>query len=211
MNIKTIREVFGNPMPKLKEHHVRIAFLVLTIIFAVITILSIILKRASLVYYFIIFVLFLFVSFRERKQVHLQWETLIFVALLAVLDFMGGVCSINGTQLYNYWFYFIRYDQIVHAMCFAIVAFAIYDFVIPYLKPVKPKYSLTIILLAALGVGAIVEIVEFTAVLLASMPVGVYADNVGSYFNNAADLVYDLIGAIWGTLLANFIHTRKSS
>ena len=69
------------------------------------------------------------------------------------------------------------------------------------IKHNKILLSLIIILIAS-GIGAFNEIIEFFAVVFFNA-----AKGVGGYFNNALDLVFNLIGAI----IASFIITKYHS
>jgi len=92
-----------------------------------------------------------------------------------------------------------RYDQLVHIVGFFVSTLLMYILINPHLKSKVGWWSLGIVLaMAGLGVGALNEIVEFTATVL------VPETGVGGYINTSLDLVADLIGAILGTLWIRF-------
>ena len=77
-----------------------------------------------------------------------------------------------------------------------------YVIIKPHLKKNLDKWTALsiVIIMAGLGVGALNEIVEFTAVVLAP------ETGVGGYNNTSLDLVSDLIGAI---LAMGYIKFKK--
>lgn len=85
-----------------------------------------------------------------------------------------------------------RYDQFVHIVGFGIATLLMYFLLRPSLNGnTKNKKSLAFILImTGLGVGALNEIIEFIATVLAPQT------GVGGYVNTSLDLVSDLIGAI---------------
>jgi putative membrane protein len=198
-----IRKVFGDPLPRLEERHIRMAFLLLTIIAVIITFLSVILRRWEFFYYSLVSLLGIFIFYDTRKRMHLQWETVVLISILAILNFAGGTYYIGTVRLYDHYFFGIRYDQFMHFVGFAVVAVALYDFIIPYLKSVKKGYILSITILLTVGASALLEIAEFIAVLT------IGTTGVGDYFNNAYDLVFGLFGAIVGTVFADFALKKK--
>ncbi len=90
----------------------------------------------------------------------------------------------------------LKYDQAVHAYGFGVAAWtlwAILDRAHPFLRG---TWSILVYpALAAMGLGAVNEIIEFVAVL--SVP----DTNVGGYLNTALDLVFNAFGAIVAMLL----------
>ena len=112
----------------------------------------------------------------------------------------GGVLFNNGTiKLYaiiliplSAEYNIFRYDQLVHIVGFAVstlIMFAILKSHINFKSKGKAALGIVIIM-AGLGVGAVNEIIEFTATVL------VPDTGVGGYINNSLDLVSDLFGAI---------------
>ena len=84
----------------------------------------------------------------------------------------------------------LKYDQIVHFYGFAVTAWLLWhllDRQYPELRRTRSIYVFPA--LASMGLGAVNEIVEFSAVML------VPDTNVGGYFNTALDLVFNGLGA----------------
>lgn len=85
----------------------------------------------------------------------------------------------------------LKYDQIVHAYGFGVTAWVLWHLMrrhYPVLEGTATIYVYPA--LAAMGLGAVNEIIEFIAVL--SVP----ETNVGGYLNTALDLVFNAGGAV---------------
>ena len=70
---------------------------------------------------------------------------------------------------------------------------------------VKKRYWIFALLLVlmAIGMGTIVELVEFFAVLIFGV-----IKQVGDYYNNTLDLLFNTLGATLGTIVIYFYHHR---
>jgi putative membrane protein len=99
-------------------------------------------------------------------------------------------------------FYVLKYDQVVHAYLYGLVATMVFH-VLRQLKPATERMGLMalIAILGASGVGALNEIMEFLISL--NMKNG-----VGGYENTMLDIISNLLGAIVATLLY-VLCTRK--
>ena len=102
--------------------------------------------------------------------------------------------------LYSWWLIpgYLKYDQITHAFGFGVTAIAcwealrvtIADFSGRRPDEIQPRIGLLVVCwAAALGFGALNEVVEFAATLL------VPSTNVGGYENTGWDLVSNAVGA----------------
>jgi len=125
-------------------------------------------------------------------------------SLWLFLHFLGGVAKINGIRLYDSILIpiisdpinLLRYDQVMHALCYFVIVFFVYSIVKDHLKENSKKWTIAlIIILMAEGVGALNEIIELFTVIVFR------ASGVGDYFNNAIDLITNLIGASIGALI----------
>ncbi|MDD4290155.1 MAG: DUF2238 domain-containing protein, partial [Patescibacteria group bacterium] len=121
-----------------------------------------------------------------------------------LLHFLGGSLKINGIRLYDTILIPIfaeplnifRYDQLLHAFCYFVFVFFVYSIVKNNLKEdIKKGVTLFIIVLIAEGIGAINEIIELSTVIF------FHTQGVGNYYNNALDLVFNLIGALIGSII----------
>ncbi len=85
----------------------------------------------------------------------------------------------------------LKYDQIVHAYGFGVTAWVLWHLMRRHYPVLEGSATIYVYpALAAMGLGAVNEIIEFIAVL--SVP----ETNVGGYFNTGWDLVANLVGAV---------------
>jgi len=121
------------------------------------------------------------------------------------LHMCGGYFYIGQTKLYGFVlinlvsapYYILRYDQILHFYSFFVISFFVYRITLHITKDKPNKIVLFLItVLGTIGVGALNETLEFSTVALFSVT------GVGDYYNNALDLVFNLIGALLGSFLA---------
>ena len=116
---------------------------------------------------------------------------------------LGGSAYISGTRLYDIIlipiiddpFFILKYDQFVHAFCYVAFSILIYYILKSHFKPNQERVLVIFAILAASGVGLLNEVLEFGMVIFAGA-----AEAVGGYYNTALDLVFNVIGAIIGTL-----------
>ena len=138
--------------------------------------------------------------FKAHQKV--QWPLYVLWHLLAwaILHLAGGTVRLTGKTLYatilipliGEPYNILKYDQVVHVYGFFVATLAIYYVLKPLLKKDhKSWFALGVVVtMAGLGLGALNEIVEFTATVITP------STGVGSYINNALDLVANFIGAI---------------
>ena len=108
-----------------------------------------------------------------------------------VLHLAGGLIELDhGRILYNATLVpWIRYDNVVHAIGFGAAGLAAYEAVRAAIDaPVSTAIAWMVTWLAAMGAGALNEVVEFGATHLLA------ATEVGGYENTGRDLVANLIG-----------------
>jgi uncharacterized membrane protein YjdF len=117
----------------------------------------------------------------------------------ALLHLAGGGVTIGDGRLYDVMliplsatYPILRYDQVVHIFGFGVATLLMYRLLEPLLKPRPERWTALsiVIVMAGLGVGALNEIVEFGATVLAP------ETGVGGYLNTSLDLVADLVGAL---------------
>lgn len=110
----------------------------------------------------------------------------------------GGVIVKDGNILYtlilipiSQSYEIFKYDQFVHIIGFGVATLLMWVLLKNKLKLLKNWTAISIVvIMAGLGVGAVNEIIEFTATVF------IEETNVGGYINTSLDLVADLIGAI---------------
>jgi len=116
----------------------------------------------------------------------------------ALLHMAGGGLTVGDGRLYELMllplsdtYPIFRYDQLVHMIGFGVATLVMYELLKPLLKPNKGWTALSIVVvMAGLGVGALNEILEFSATVL------VPETGVGGYVNTSLDLVSNLVGAV---------------
>jgi len=99
----------------------------------------------------------------------------------------------------------LKYDQVVHFYGFWVTGIVMYYVLKPSLiKNIANTRSIIfIIVMASLGLGAVNEIIEFTATVV------VPDTNVGGYENTAIDLVADLLGAVGAGIYLRYKYFSK--
>ena len=115
-----------------------------------------------------------------------------------VMHMCGGFVHVHGVRLYDRVllplvgapYHILRYDQFVHAFCYLVIGGLLVSVVARMAAPGTSRMLLALlVLLAALGVGAVNEIIEFSAVAAFG------STGVGDYTNNALDNVFNAVGA----------------
>jgi putative membrane protein len=120
-----------------------------------------------------------------------QFDTtlLAIVQLGIVMHFMGAFVQVNGGRLYDAHLIGIRFDKYVHfvnAFGASLLISRLFRIQQIPLTPVNRVF----VLLVVLGLGGIVEIVEYLVLLT------VPNNGVGGYDNNMQDLIANLCGSL---------------
>ena len=90
----------------------------------------------------------------------------------------------------------LKYDQIVHALGFGITAWVLWHVLTRHYPDTRNTWTAyTFPALAAMGLGAVNEIIEFSAVVI------VQDTGVGGYINTALDLCFNGLGAVIAVLV----------
>lgn len=122
------------------------------------------------------------------------------LSIWGIMHMAGGLVPIpddwifTGKQaLYSWWIipYYFKFDNLVHAYGFALTTALCWEAMRGTLKDIEPRFGiLSLVVLAALGLGALNEVVEYlTTKILPNT-------NVGGYENTMLDLIWNAIGAI---------------
>ena len=159
-----------------------------------------------------VIIFFVFLIIWTNKKVKYSTSILWGLSIWAIMHMAGGSLMINGKVLYQLillpiseQYHIFRFDQFVHIFGFGVATLLMFHLIEPLLKPdIKRKALSIVIVMAGFGVGALNEVIEFTAVVL--MP----ETGVGGYNNTLLDLVADLIGAIIAMFIINFAHSREA-
>jgi len=170
-------------------------------------------KNYEFILYIGVIAFFLMVFVISIKKVYFPNALLWALTVWAVMHLSGGTFHIRGKLLYEIiliplsaQYPIFRYDQFVHIVGFCAASMVIYYVLRPLLKArLDNRISLSIIIISAgLGLGALNEIIEFTATVI------IPGTGVGGYINTSLDLVADLIGAITAAPLVIIINKYKS-
>ncbi|MFH1536574.1 MAG: DUF2238 domain-containing protein, partial [Patescibacteria group bacterium] len=150
-----------------------------------------------------------------HEKLHLETSVISGLTLVGALHILGGHVSVGATRLYDFWFIqdIFKYDNLVHFIAYYVVALVAYSLLYPHLdKKTKHNWFLLgfLVFLIAMGVGAGAEITELFAVMLFDASTA-----VGDYYNNAFDLVFNLLGSISACIYLiiyhNIGHKKRNS
>ncbi|MEM2916287.1 MAG: DUF2238 domain-containing protein [Candidatus Woesearchaeota archaeon] len=160
------------------------------------SIIAVVQRNYEFLYYTGIMVIFIVIILVYYQQLHLPVSLIACLTILGVMHILGGNLYINSTKLYDTWLIprFLKYDNLVHAFGTAIATLVAYNILQPKTENgthYRPFAFVLMLILIAMGIGALNEIVEFFAVVFLGA-----GRAVGDYFNNQLDLVYNLIGSI---------------
>ncbi len=178
--------------------------------FIVFTILSILKRNYEFLYYTIIISALIFFIMLYNKKIHLTTQILFGLTIVWTMHIFGGNIYVSDTRLYDLWIIpqILKYDNIVHAFGSFIATFIVYELIGPAMNKdiSKNSFFLFFILVSAtMGIGAFNEIIELGAVLFFNA-----AKQVGDYFNNAFDLVFNLCGSLVASIFI-IINKRAKS
>ncbi len=177
------------------------------------TIYYISIKNFEFLWYISIMVFFFLVITLTLKKTKFTYPVLWMLTAWGVMHMAGGGIKINNEVLYALklipiWvtenFYVLKYDQFVHAYLYFVMIFVIWDLLKNNLnKKINKIIIYPAIALISIGIGALNEVAEFSAVLFFS------STGVGDYFNNSWDIVFNSLGAILGVIVLNFRIKKK--
>jgi len=135
------------------------------------------------------------------------------LSLWGLMHMAGGGVPVDGSVLYNLrlvplldtpQMYILKYDQAVHAYGFGITAWLLWHLMVRHYPATRGTATAAVYpVFGSMGLGALNEMIEFTAVLL------VPDTNVGGYYNTALDLVFNAAGATLAMGLV-VVLTRKT-
>ena len=157
-------------------------------------------KNYEFLIYIGVIIFFMLLIVISNKKIN--YPNIVFWSLTvwSILHMSGGGLYFKGKKLYELMlipivgepYNIFKFDQFVHIIGFAAATLTIYYVLKPLLiKDLNRWISLSIVVvMAGLGLGALNEIVEFSATVI------VPETGVGGYENTSLDLVSNLIGAI---------------
>lgn len=121
---------------------------------------------------------------------HYEFEgsTLLLVQLGILMHFSGAFVMVDNHRLYDQVLFGLRYDKYVHFVN-AFAATLLISRLFEIQKIALTRSNNVFVVLVVLGLGAVIEIVEYAVVLT------VPENGVGGYDNNMQDLMANLAGA----------------
>jgi uncharacterized membrane protein YjdF len=165
--------------------------------------------NSEFIWYVITLVIFLGLIAATQRVAQFPAFILWGLAIWGLAHMAGGGVTVGEGVLYSYVVVpltsaselaILKYDQIVHFFGFGVATLVLWHILrrnFPMLDGTKTIYAFAI--LGSMGLGALNELIEFTAVLA-------FPDtNVGGYINTALDLVFNTLGAITAAILASFL------
>ena len=177
------------------------------------TIYYISIRNFEFLWYIFIMIFFFVVIFAVQKKVNFSYTILWLLTIWGLLHMIGGGVIVNGEVMYKFqmipiWvtedFYILKYDQFVHGYLYFVMVFVIWHLLKSNLDDNVNNWILyPVIVLASIGLGALNEIAEFTAVLA-------FAETgVGGYYNTAWDLVFNTLGALLAAVIIGIRRKRE--
>lgn len=166
---------------------------------AIFTAIFLIRKNYEFMIYIGVIVFFMAIILASNHRVNFPNDVLWGLTMWAFLHMAGGGLVIGGTRMYDFMildiigdpYNILRYDQLVHAIGFAVATVVSYHLIRGQLKKNHAWPAVCIIVtMAGVGFGALNEVIEFFATILLG------STGVGGYENTALDLVFNLIGAV---------------
>jgi len=147
------------------------------------------------------------------KKSKFDYLILIGLSLWAFFHMAGGGVRVGDGVLYSVQLIpiinsgeliILKFDQFVHAFGFGVSTLIAWHLIKPYLNE-KTNYKIVypLVALIGMGLGALNEVIEFTAVVL------VPETGVGGYYNTALDLVFNMFGAVIAIAIVYFRRKQK--
>jgi hypothetical protein len=185
--------------------------------------------NAEFVFYIVVMVLLIGVIGVVHFHVNLSSGLIWLLTIWGAMHMAGGLVPvpetwpINGEHrvLYSWWIIprdpppgstlegWLKYDHITHAFGFGVTTWLCWQALCGAARrhgaaPIRPSLGLMVLVAAAsCGFGALNEIVEFAATMIAET-------NVGGYINTGWDLVANAAGATIAACLVFFLGSRAS-
>lgn len=191
-----------------KENKIKLIILTFTILYVLaFTIYYLMIQNYEFMIYIVVMIILISLLILLNKKYNFSIFVLLGASGWGLIHMAGGSIKINGEVLYALklipiWvtdnFYVFKFDQFAHFYCFFFSSLILFYILKPYLEKKISRLAISaIILFAGMGVGALNEMIEFTAVLFISKT------GVGDYFNNMWDLMFNALGAILAVVWLN--------
>ena len=164
----------------------------------------------------IIIAALLWLHWRVRLSSGVIWG----LALWGALHMAGGLMPVPAhlaqgegpAVLYSLWLSpmgeqlgLLKYDKAVHAFGFAVTTWLCWQALLGAVGLRRPTFGLMVLCVAAaMGFGALNEVIEFLATRLTET-------NVGGYYNTSLDLVANLLGAVLAAAMICLMPQRDTT
>jgi putative membrane protein len=136
------------------------------------------------------------------------------ISIWGLMHMMGGSIQTADGVLYTWRifpfydgggeFFILKFDQVVHAFLYGVVALMFLHLLNSYFRIQHSRALVFVIaVMAALGVSAVNEMVEFVAVLT------VPGNGVGGYYNTLLDIIFNFSGAVVALLFYTVFSKHK--
>lgn len=188
-----------------------LAYLMLAAIGAVVA------GNSEFIFYIVVMIALILIIAAVHWRVGFTIPLLWCLSIWGLLHMAGGLVPVPPTWpihgdtpvLYSLWLIpgYLKYDQLVHAFGFGTTTWVCWQALRAAVPGVRPGVGvMTLCATAAMGFGALNEIVEFIATL--TMP----QTNVGGYVNTGWDLVANAAGALIAAIaIARFSGSATTS
>ena len=163
-------------------------------------------KNYEFLWYVVVLVGFALLIGLTLRKTNFDYLALGGLSLWGLLHMTGGGLIVGENVLYAFevWkianvgdTYFIKFDQFVHAFGFGVSTIVAYQLLKPRIKKMNLSLLYGLCVFIAMGAGALNEVVEFIAVVVAP------ATGVGGYFNTGLDLVSNMIGSFIALIIVH--------
>ena len=176
------------------------AYMLPSVVAAVVT------GNGEFVFYIVVMLILFAAVWLVHRRVGLRRATLWMLSLWGAGHMAGGLVPLPASWpvdgppdvLYNLWFVpgVLRYDHVIHAYGFGTTCWVCWQGLKALVPDLRPGVGpLLLAATAALGFGALNEVVEFAATLM------MYETNVGDFNNVGWDLVSNAAGAVAAAML----------
>lgn len=162
-------------------------------------VLSFILGNTEFVIYAVTALVLVAILYKTDQTFHYSPYALWGFAVWIALHSLGGLASINGVRVYDYMllnmvgepYSILKYDQVVHFYTYIVIGSLLCS-VVESITSAKASHVTVgiVVVLAAVGVGALNEIIEFLPVVFFDSP------GPGGYHNTVIDLITNALGAM---------------
>ncbi len=137
------------------------------------------------------------------------------ISIWGLLHILGGSVPTPDGVLFAYRiypfvdlggeFYILKYDQVVHAYLYGVMAVVFFHVLTRTINAAGPAWIIVLLaVMAAMGVSALNEIMEFL------IAISLERNGVGGYENAMLDLIFNFGGAVTGiALLLLFKHNTR--